>query len=90
MGTLANLRRGNLKFILLYKCPQKKFLPSTNGSKNAFISKSFCEIQDNIFFKNLTQGFCDQTPPSTHFNPAEQFIIFVIFLYFVEIIIFLV
>ena len=56
-----NCAVGTENFILLYKCPPKKFLPSINGSKIAFSSKSFCAIQDHVFFKNPTQGFCDIT-----------------------------
>ena len=52
---------GTQILISLYKSPPKKFLPSLNGSKNAFSSKSFRAIQDHVFFLNLTQGFCDKT-----------------------------
>ena len=52
----------------LYKCSEKKFLPSINGSKNAFSSKFFSAIQENVFFCDSIQGFCDKTTPAPIFT----------------------
>ena len=57
MGTLTNLYHENKKFDFTIKM----FLPSVNGSKTAFSSKSFRAIPDKVFLKNPIQGFCDQT-----------------------------
>ena len=68
---------GTQNLIILYKCPQKVFLHSIKGSKNAFSSKSFCAIQDYYFSLILHKDFEKKL---THFDPAEQLIIFAIFL----------